>query len=150
MKIGIYKCQLVREAYTSYRHGSVKSTQEAKRIALEITRELLENAPQEYFLVLTCDTKLKPIALHVITIGTLDTSLVHPREVFRVAFLDNASSILLIHNHPSGEVAPSRQDVEVTERTKKAGELLGVDVLDHIIVGHSDGQWLAMSLAEGS
>jgi len=149
MKIGIYKCQLVREAYASYRYGHVKSTHEAKRIVLEVTKELLENAPQEHFLVLTCDTKLKPIALHIITVGTLDASLVHPREIFRVAFLDNASSILLIHNHPSGEVTPSSQDHEVTERTKKAGELLGVQVLDHIIVGHSDGNWQAWSLAEG-
>jgi DNA repair protein RadC len=92
----------------------------------------------------TLDTKLQPIKRHQITVGTLDASLVHPREVFRAAIRDAASSILLLHNHPSGDPTPSRQDREVTDRLKRSGEVLGIQVIDHIIVAKDQ----TISLAE--
>jgi DNA repair protein RadC len=67
--------------------------------------------------------------------GTLHSSLVHPREVFKAAILSNAAGFILAHNHPSGELTPSKDDIAVTERIKEAGDLLGIDLLDHIIVG---------------
>jgi DNA repair protein RadC len=95
---------------------------------------LAQDAQQEEFHIVTLDTKLQPIQSHQITIGTLDASLVHPREVFRAAIRDAASAILLVHNHPSGDPTPSRQDREVTERLKKSGEIVGINVVDHVIV----------------
>ena len=95
---------------------------------------LVDDACQEEFHIVTLDTKLHPISIHQITVGTLDSSLVHPREVFRPAIREAASSILLVHNHPSGDPTPSSQDRAVTDRLKRAGDLIGIQVIDHIIV----------------
>ncbi len=95
---------------------------------------LANDAVQEEFHIVTLDTKHKPLRTHRITVGTLDASLVHPREVFRPAIRDSASAILLVHNHPSGDPTPSREDHAVTARLNQSGELLGINVLDHIIV----------------
>lgn len=103
-----------------------------------------ERLDQEEFLIATLDTKLFIKRVIRITRGTLDASLVHPREVFRAALADCASSILLIHNHPSGDPTPSREDRTVTERLKEAGKIIGIQVIDHIIVGSGR----AVSLAE--
>lgn len=148
MRCPIYTCQLVREKSVQYQTGRMTSTAEARRIALELTRDILENSPAEQFLVITCDTRLKPIGIHVITVGTLDSSLVHAREVFRPAFLTNASSIFLVHNHPSGDLTPSQADHTVTRDMKEAGEIIGIAVRDHLIVGWSDGDWQAVSIEE--
>lgn len=93
---------------------------------------------QEEFLVATLDTKHRPTAIIRITRGTLDASLVHPREVFRAAIEWGASAILLIHNHPSGDPTPSREDIAVTDRLKEVGKVVGITVLDHIVVGDTD------------
>ena len=96
---------------------------------------LIEDAKQEEFHVVTLDTKNQIIDTHQVTVGTLDASLVHPREVFRVAIKDAASSVILVHNHPSGDPTPSREDYSVTDRLTESGKLLGIDVLDHIVLG---------------
>ena len=98
---------------------------------------LIQDGRQEEFHVITLDTKNHPIATHCVTVGTLDASLVHPREVFRVAIKDAASSVILVHNHPSGDPTPSREDRQVTDRLTESGKLLGIDVLDHIVLGSS-------------
>ena len=95
---------------------------------------LISDARQEYFNIVTLDTKNKPIGKHYVTKGTLDASLVHPREVFRPAIRDAASSVILVHNHPSGDPAPSREDLQVTDRLEEVGKTIGIEVLDHIIV----------------
>jgi DNA repair protein RadC len=89
---------------------------------------------QEEFHIVTLNTKNHVIATHQITVGTLDASLVHPREVFRLAIRDAAASIIAVHNHPSGDPTPSREDLAVTKRLKEAGVTLGITVLDHIAV----------------
>jgi DNA repair protein RadC len=89
---------------------------------------------QEEFHIVTLDTKLFPIAHHQITVGTLDASLVHPREVFRPAIRDAASAILLVHNHPSGDPTPSREDYEVTRTLESVAKIVGIQVIDHIVV----------------
>ena len=76
-------------------------------------------------------------AINTVSIGTLPSSLVHPREVFKPAILTNAASIILAHDHPSGDPMPSEDDLNITCRLKAAGELLGISVLDHIIIGYS-------------
>jgi DNA repair protein RadC len=90
---------------------------------------------QEEFHIVTLDTKNQVIDTHQITVGTLDASLVHPREVFKAAIKDSAASIILVHNHPSGDPTPSRADIDVTNRLTESGKLLGIEVLDHIVLG---------------
>lgn len=97
-------------------------------------------------MIATLDTKLQVRRVVRITRGTLDASLVHPREVFRAAIADAAASILLIHNHPSGDPTPSSQDRDITKRLKEVGAIIGINVIDHIVVG----QGKAISLAESN
>ena len=99
----------------------------------------LQDQPGEVFAILCVSTKLRVIAYHEVSRGTLDATLVHPREVFKAALLANAAAIILTHNHPSGDPIPSADDVQLTRRLVDAGALLGVEVLDHIIVG--DGRY---------
>jgi len=90
---------------------------------------------QETFAVLTLNTKNKLIQKHIISIGLIDSTPVHPREIFKQAILDNAKSIILVHNHPSGDPSPSSQDLKITRRMIDAGRLLDMPVRDHLIVG---------------
>ncbi len=94
----------------------------------------IRDKKQEYFVCLTLDGANRLIAKRIITIGTLTSSLVHPREVFADAITDRAASIIVAHNHPSGNVTASTQDIEVTDRLKQAGTLLGIQLFDHVIV----------------
>lgn len=103
----------------------------------ELLKEKLCDLKQEVFVVLHLDTKNKILKEEIVTKGTLDASLVHPREVFRGAIKESANAIILVHNHPSGDPAPSDEDRKVTELLSKAGELLNIKILDHVIVGSS-------------
>lgn len=116
----------------------ITGTGEAIRFCRDEFSYLADDAVQEEFHIVTLDTKHQPIATHGITVGTLDASLVHPREVFRAAIRDAAAAVLLVHNHPSGDPTPSREDHRVTERLTEAGSLIGITVLDHIIVAKDD------------
>src|SRR5690606_4694269 len=110
------------------------STQKAREVAYEMLKDL----PNEQMIVIMLDTKTKVIGSLVVTSGLLDASLVHPREIFRPAFIHNAASVILAHNHPSGDLTPSSADRDVCNRLSKAGDLLGLTVLDFLIV-NSDG-----------
>lgn len=90
----------------------------------------------EHFVILLLNSKNGVIAKELISIGSLNASIVHPREVFRPAIKRSSASIICVHNHPSGVPDPSPEDIAVTKRLSEAGTLLGIDVLDHIIVGH--------------
>jgi DNA repair protein RadC len=147
-----YEIQLVRNGSERYRvekHGSILGTSDAKRIVSDIVRAAMENSPCELVGVVTLDKKNVPIGFSIVTQGTLDSSLVHPREVFRLAIAQNAASLILVHNHPSGDLTPSEHDLEVTARLKECGHLLGIAVLDHIIVAMNiNGEWESLSILE--
>lgn len=96
---------------------------------------LLQDLDREVVALLTLDHKKVPINVSVISMGTLNSTLVHPREVFKTAVLSNATSIILAHNHPSGNAEPSEQDLQVTQRIQEAGALLGIELIDHIVIG---------------
>ncbi len=113
----------------------INSSSEAIAFCERFFQRLVIDRKQEEFHIITLDTKNQIIDTHQITVGTLDASLVHPREVFRAAIKDAASSIILVHNHPSGDPTPSKQDLTVTRRITESGELIGVEVLDHIVLG---------------
>jgi len=93
---------------------------------------------KEVLLVLCLDTKNKVIAKRQIFEGSLNASIVHPREVFRFAIEQSAASIILVHNHPSGDPAPSSEDIRTTKQLRKAGEYIQIPVLDHVIIGDRD------------
>ncbi len=105
------------------------------RDAAALLRDRLAEEAVEVFGILLLDTKHRVNRWYQVSRGTLDASLVHPREVFCPAIRDLAAGIILAHNHPSGDPAPSREDVAMTRRLVEAGELLGIAVLDHVIIG---------------
>ncbi len=109
---------------------SIKGITDAARFI----QDLISDFDRELFVSVNVDNKNKPLNYSIISIGSLDSALVHPREVFKAAILSSACSVLFFHNHPSGNVEPSIQDITTTDRLVKAGNLLEISVLDHIIV----------------
>lgn len=104
---------------------------------VKLAREYLRmhELPEEYMYMVCMNTKLDMTGVFEISHGNVNSSVVGTREVFQKALLANAVSVVFIHNHPSGDSTPSREDVKVTERLKEAGTILGIDVLDHIVIG---------------
>jgi DNA repair protein RadC len=92
---------------------------------------------RERFLTLALDTKKRLLGVEEVSVGTLNSTLVHPREIFKALILANAESFICVHNHPSGDPTPSVEDREVTRRLKEAGALLGIPLVDHIVLGHT-------------
>ncbi|MFY1113357.1 MAG: RadC family protein [Methanosarcinaceae archaeon] len=97
---------------------------------------------KERFITLYLDTKNQILKEETVSIGSLNASIVHPREVFKSALMESSASVIMIHNHPSGDPSPSREDIMVTEKLVEGGKLLGIDVLDHIIIG--DGRYVSL------
>ncbi|KKG15937.1 DNA repair protein RadC [Methanosarcina sp. 2.H.T.1A.6] len=97
---------------------------------------------KEKFITLYLDTKNQILKEEVVSIGSLNASIVHPREVFKSALLESSASVIMVHNHPSGDPSPSREDIMVTEKLVEGGKLLGIDILDHIIIG--DGRYVSL------
>jgi DNA repair protein RadC len=98
-------------------------------------KDTLANKNKEHFIALFLDTKNRIIGEEVVSVGTLNSSIIHPREVFSPAIKASANAIVLVHNHPSGDCKPSKEDEEVTKMLNEAGKILGIKVLDHVIVG---------------
>ena len=121
--------ELWRRQYEVSEHPIVDDTEKAAEQLAD-----LRDKKQEYFVCLTLDGANRLIAKRIISIGTLTSSLVHPREVFAEAITDRAASIIVAHNHTSGNLEPSQADTQITERLKIAGELLGISLVDHIVV----------------
>lgn len=111
-------------------------------------REMCAAADREHFWAVLVNTKHRVTGIEEVARGSLSCTIVHPREVYKAAVIANAAAIVLVHNHPSGDPTPSREDIEITRRLRDAGELLGIPVLDHVIVGGDryvsfvdDGYW---------
>ena len=111
----------------------IRQTEDAFRI---FRAHYPEDLAREQFSVLALNTRNKPLSHEVLSTGSLNGSLVHPREVFLHAILQNAAAIVVAHNHPSGDPNPSREDRQLTRRLAEAGRILGIDLLDHIILSH--------------
>ncbi|MDZ4231026.1 MAG: DNA repair protein RadC [Dehalococcoidales bacterium] len=103
-----------------------------------LVRGRLKGKKKEHFLALLLDTRGQVIKVAEISVGSLDTSIVHPREVFKEAVAGSAASVIFVHNHPSGNPEASEDDVKLTKRLAEAGEIMGIDVLDHVIVCDKD------------
>ena len=97
--------------------------------------KFLMQETKEMFITLHLNGKNSIICIDLVSVGSLNQSIVHPRSVFQTALLSNAAACLLIHNHPTGDPTPSREDIEITRRLKEAGDICGISVIDHIIIG---------------
>lgn len=117
---------------------SIKTPQDV----LQAIGNKLKEKKKEHFLILSLDTRNKLIDIQTVSMGSLDSSIVHPREVFKEAISSTAASVIFVHNHPSGNTEPSEEDIKITRRLIEAGSILGIEVLDHIIV--SDSNLLSM------
>ncbi len=131
----VYENLTVKEDITNYlktgqRYSSPSQVSE--------TFQFLMNETKEIFLTLHLDGKNRIICMDVVSIGSLNQSIVEPRSVFQTACLSNAAAIILVHQHPSGDPSPSSQDISITRRLREAGEIMGISVLDHIIVGNGE------------
>ncbi|WP_201275713.1 RadC family protein [Parvimonas parva] len=120
----------IRECVDNFSVGSPKSV-------ADIFMNILRDEMKEHFYVLLLDTKNKIISWDEISKGDLNSSIVHPREVFKYALKYSANSIICLHNHPSGDPTPSMQDIEITKRLQEVGNLVGIKLLDHIIIGYN-------------
>ena len=134
----VYEVLNVSEDVTGYfttgtRYTAPQQVYQAFRFLMEETKEV--------FLTLHLDGKNRIICVDLVSVGSLNQSIVHPREVFKTALLSNAAAVLLIHQHPTGDPSPSSEDIAITRRLKEAGEILGLKVLDHIIIG--EGEYLS-------
>jgi DNA repair protein RadC len=126
----------VGETPEHYRTVLLNNTEESRSFGDRFLRPYFsDKLNQEEFLVITLDVRFRPIRIVRVSRGTLDASIVHPREVFRAAIADCAHSVILAHNHPSGDPTPSPQDIATTERIREAGRIIGINVLDHLVVG---------------
>jgi DNA repair protein RadC len=130
-RISIVTIKLIREGSVLYDVRKISNPADA----VELGRRFLEDADREQLLVCCLDTKNQPQAVNVASVGSLNSSIVHPREVFKAAILSNAASILIFHNHPSGDPTPSNEDISITKRLKEAGKIMGIELLDHLIIG---------------
>ncbi len=115
----------------------LKDVVNSPRDAAQMVLRELSFADKEHFMIIMLNSKYRVIAKKVISIGHLNASLVHPREMFKEAIKRSSAAVILVHNHPSGDLTPSKEDLVTTERLQKVGELLGIDVLDHLIVGNN-------------
>lgn len=138
--IGPAKAAQVKAAMELGRRAALSRAGERPRVsspedAALLVMEEMRHLDREHFCALFLNTKNQVIAREKISVGTLNSSTVHPRELFKGAVLKSAAALILVHNHPSGDPTPSREDLEVTRRLREAGEIMGIEVLDHIIIG---------------
>jgi DNA repair protein RadC len=138
-RIQVVGLRMVRErASLLYPNRKIRKPEDAA----ELFRRFIGDCDRESFCVLCLNTKNEPTALQQVSCGSLNASIVHPRETFKLAILSNSASIIACHNHPSGQPDPSPEDLELTERLRDSGCLLGIELLDHIILG--DGTFCSM------
>lgn len=137
-RINIVSIKMVKESSFLYQTRTISSPKDA----YEMIKDQLEGLDREQFIVACLNTKNEPTNISVVAVGTLNKAIVHPREVFKTAILSNAASIMAFHNHPSGETTPSQQDIQLTNRLYEAGELIGIKLLDHLIIG--DGTFTSL------
>ena len=137
-RINIVSIKMVKESSFLYQTRTISSPKDA----YEMIKEQLEGLDREQFIIACLNTKNEPTNISVVSVGTLNKAIVHPREVFKTAILSNAASIMAFHNHPSGDTEPSQQDIQLTNRLYEAGELLGIKLLDHLVIG--DGTFTSL------
>lgn len=125
--------KIVRDRSVAYNAATKNISDPAT--AVNAIREVIGDSDRENFVVLCLNRKYDIISAEIASIGTISECFVHPREIFKAAVLSSAAAIIVGHNHPSGNPAPSQDDIEITKRLIEAGKIMGIDVLDHIVIG---------------
>lgn len=147
--IGLAKASQIKAAielgrrlavYRAEQTFTVNSPESAANLLMDEMRFL----DREHFKAVLLNTKNNVIGIETISVGSLSASIVHPRELFKQAIIKSAAALILAHNHPSGDPTPSREDLEVTKRLVEAGDLLGIQVLDHLIIGN--GRYVSLKV----
>jgi DNA repair protein RadC len=128
----MFEIRMVRERRRGY--GALRKARDAQSV-YDAFRAHFEPVDREQFLAVILDGRNQILGFNLVAVGTLTSALVHPREVFKPAILANAAAIILVHNHPSGDPTPSDEDRVLTRRLKEAGEVIGIRILDHIVIG---------------
>jgi len=138
--VGVAKASQIKAAFElanrveAYSEAGKKPVVKTPEDVAALVRSRLKGKKKEYFLALLLDSRNQLIKVSEISVGSLDTSIVHPREVFKEAISASAASVIFAHNHPSGDPEASEDDIRLTKRLAEAGEIVGIDVLDHIII----------------
>ena len=133
--VPLVRLHAVKERFVPYGvEGNINTPEKV----VKMVSRLLKEADKEIMLAISVDAKNKPVGIEVVAIGSLNVAYVEARDLFKHAILSNASGIVLVHNHPSGDVAPSVEDWHLTYRIMQAGALLGIELLDHIIIGDNE------------
>ncbi|WP_346962244.1 JAB domain-containing protein [Clostridium sp.] len=136
-RVNLVSVKLIKEGSILYEPRRVSSPKDA----VELAKDFLIESDREKMILVCLDNKNQPTSINTVSVGSLNSSIVHPREVFKVAILSNSASIIVYHNHPSGDVTPSKEDINITERLKEAGKILGIELIDHIIVGSNESYY---------
>jgi len=146
--IGVAKASQIKAAFElanrleGYAEAGDKPLVKTPEDIVALVKGRLKDKKKEHFLALLLDTRNRLIKVSEISVGSLETSVVHPREVFKEAISASAASVIFVHNHPSGDPEASEDDIKLTKRLAEAGEIVGIDVLDHIIIG--DKKYLSL------
>ncbi len=138
MNISLVRLEMIKDKSVEYENICFRNSRDLADIGFK----LLGKADREIFLLICLDTKNRINAVQEVSIGSLSSSIVHPREIYKLAILNNSASVAFLHNHPSGDTEPSRDDVSITRKLIESGNILGIKVLDHVIIG--DGAYLSL------
>lgn len=138
-RVSIIKTSIIKERNMLYGARQISTP----ILAAGLAKDLFTNADREMLIVASLDSKCNPLSLEIAAIGNVNTCIVSPREVFKHAIVSNAVHIMIFHNHLSGDCTPSREDISITKRLIEAGEMLGIPLLDHLIIG-DDSAFLSL------
>jgi DNA repair protein RadC len=139
--ISVMRVQVVKDRSVEYE--PITAPEQFVPIAVGLLQNAMERENEEFW-VIYLDGRNRPRGSIMVSAGTLNQSLVHPREAFRGAIVAGAAAIIVCHNHPSGDPTPSREDLSITSRLRQVGELVGIKVLDHIIIG-DEGKYISLA-----
>ena len=137
-RIDVVRIKMIKESSITYGRSAMKNPSEVAKVI----REFLGSRDRECFGVICLDTKNKITNISIVSIGTLNSAIANPREIYKTAILSNANSIIVFHNHPSGDPEPSQSDIDLTKRVAEAGFIISINLLDHIII--ADDVYLSM------
>lgn len=140
----VQMAQIVREGASPFVRRQFRNSEDV----YTAFRDLCASADREHFWSIALDNKHRIVGVELVATGSLTCTIVHPREVFKALVLTSAAAAIFIHNHPSGDPTPSREDIDITRRLRDVGELMGIRILDHLVIGHDryvsmvdDGYW---------
>lgn len=135
VNIRMTKMEIVKESSFLYEADGENRRVTTPENAFDLVKNMFKGLDREIFVAAYLNTKNEPTAISKISVGSLNNSIVHPREVLKIAIISNANSFIIYHNHPSGDYKnPSKEDIKITNRLKEAGEIVGINLIDHLLI----------------